>query len=382
MRPLFELVRKEFLQLRRDPALLRMVLVLPFVQLLVFGYAANTDLKNVRLSVLDDCRAEESRRLVETFFATGLFVPGPVPQGGADIERLLERGKSDVGVWIPRGLEEDLAAGRPATVGVFVDGTNSSSAGRTQGYVEQILLREGARLLAATGPAPASAQIGEALAAPGLRRIEGETRFFYNPDLRSRNHMVPGIVVLIITIISMILTGVAVVREREAGTLEQLLVSPLTPAQLIAGKTIPFALIAFGELAFATTFAVLWFRIPLEGSVFLLAFCALVYLVTTLGGGLLASTVSSTQQQAMFVTWFFLVFGILLSGFFYPIANMPRIVQYATYVNPLRYMMNMVRGIFLRGATLGDVLPDLLRLAAIGFATFALAVLRFRKRLG
>jgi ABC-2 type transport system permease protein len=364
--PVAHLVRKEFLQVFRDPALLRMVLLLPVVQLFVFGYAANTDLKNVRLSVLDESRSRESRRLVEAFYQSGVFIPGPAPSRPDDIERLLTEGKAEIGIRIPAGYARDLAEGKQAIVGVLVDGVNSSSAGRAQGYAEQILLREAVR--------------GSAGPVEGRARIEGETRFYYNPELRSRHYMVPGIVVLIITIISSMLTGAAVVRERETGTLEQLLVSPLSPAQLIAGKTIPFAILAFADLAFATTIAVLWFRIPLEGSVLLLAFVALLFLLVTLGGGLLASTVSATQQQAMFTLWFFLVFGILLSGFFYPIENMPRAIRYLTYVNPLRYMMSMVRGIFLRGAALPDVWPDLWKLSLIGIAMFSLAVFRFRKR--
>ncbi|MFH1679292.1 MAG: ABC transporter permease [Candidatus Eisenbacteria bacterium] len=373
--PVAHLVRKEFLQVRRDPALLRMVLFLPLVQLFVFGYAANTDLKNVRLSVLDESRSRESRRLIEAFYLSDVFVPGPAPSRPEGIERLLAEGKTDVALWIPDDLADDLAGEKQAVVGLYVDGVNSSSAGRAQGYAEQILLRGVARRASEAGAAAAGFAEGRVV-------VEGETRFFYNPELESRHYMVPGIVVLIITIISSMLTGVAVVREKEMGTLEQLLVSPLSPAELIAGKTIPFALIAFADLALATTVAVLWFRIPLEGSALLLAFCALVYLLVTLGGGLLASTVSSTQQQAMFTMWFFLVFGILLSGFFYPIENMPRAIQYATYLNPIRYMMSMVRGIFLRGATLSDVWPDLWRLGVIGIATFAAAVFRFRKKIG
>jgi ABC-2 type transport system permease protein len=371
---LAELVRKEFIQVFRDRALLRMVAFLPIVQLFLFGYAANTDLRNVRLSVLDLDGSRESRELASAIYTSDVFVPGPVPSTTDDPERFLTEGKAEAVVRIPHGYAADLASGERAEIGILVDGVNASSAGRTQGYLEQIVLREAARVVGGAGAQ--GPVFGE------VRRLEGETRFFYNPDLRSRNYMVPGIVVLIITIISAMLTGVAVVREKEMGTLEQLLVSPLTPAELIAGKTIPFALIAFVDLALATTIAVLWFRIPLEGSIPLLALCALVYLLVTLGGGLLASTVSSTQQQAMFTMWFFLVFGILLSGFFYPIENMPRAIQVLTYANPLRYMMSMVRGIFLRGAGLRDLAPDLLRLAAIGVFTFAVAVVRFRKRVG
>lgn len=373
VRPVFYLVQKEFRQVFRDPALVRIVLFVPLIQLFVFGYAATTDLKNVRVSVLDQDRSEASRSLADAFFASDIFAPGPPASNPADLERFLVDGRADATVWIPAGYEEDLARGRTASVAVAVDGQNSSLAGRTAGYVSEILRCEARGVLEE-----------KVLAHPEMagraRRVEGISRFFYNPELESRHYMVPGIVVLIITVISAVLTGMVVVREREIGTLEQLMVSPLTPAQLIAGKTIPFALIAFVDLAFATTVAVLWFQLPFEGSVLLLMGCAMAYLLVTLGIGLLASTVSATQQQAMFTVWFFLVFGIIMSGFFYPIENMPREIRWLTYLNPLRYMMSMVRGIFLRGATLADVAPDLVRLGAIGIFTFTTAVLRFQKR--
>jgi len=212
------------------------------------------------------------------------------------------------------------------------------------------------------------------------RLIEPVMRYFYNPTLESRYYMIPGILVLLITLISAFLTGMAVVKEKELGTLEQLMVSPLSPAQLIIGKTVPFVILAYFELTVAATFAIWWFNLPLVGSISLLAVCALVYLLVTLGIGLLVSTISNTQQQAMFTIWFFLVFGILMSGFFFPVENMPLTIQKITYINPLRYFIEIIRGIFLRGATLDDVLPNLLPLLGIGLVIFSTAILRFRKR--
>jgi len=373
-RPIAYLVLKEFRQVVRDRALIRMVIAVPLIQLFVLGYAANTDLENVRVSVLDQDRTRESRRLTDAYHQSDVFTPGPVPEGPSDLNRLLFDGETEVALWIPSGYGADLASGRPAAVSVAVDGSNSSVAGRAAGYAQQIALVEGQRLLEER--ARARAALG-----PEVHRVEAVSRFFYNPELESRHYMVPGIVVLIVTVISALLTGVAVVREREIGTLEQLMVSPLTPAQLIAGKTIPFAILAFADLAFATIVAILWFRLPFEGSAALLAGCALVYLLVTLGIGLLASTVSATQQQAMFTLWFFLVFGIIMSGFFFPIENMPAEIRWLTYANPLRYMMSIVRNIFLRGSGVADVGPDLARLGAIGVLTFAAAVLRFQKKI-
>jgi len=376
LRPIPFIVRKEFRQLFRDRALVGIVVFVPLVQLFLFGYAANTDLVDVRVALLDQDRSPESRALADAFYSSDVFVPGPPAASPGDLERFLVQREADVSIWIPPGYGERTAsfARRSLTgtgdrgeagaqVGVLVDGTNSSLAGRAAAYAAWIISQ------AASPP-------GAAQTAP----LAARSRFFYNPELRSRDYMVPGIVVLIVTIISGLLTGMAVVREREIGTLEQLMVSPLTPGQLIAGKTIPFAILAFLDLALATLVAVLWFRLPFEGSAWLLAAGALVYLLVTLGLGLLASTVSSTQQQAMFTLWFFLIFAILMSGFFYPIENMPPGIRWLTYADPLRYMMKIVRGVFLRGATFADLWPQFAALGGMGLVIFSAAVWRFRKR--
>lgn len=363
LKPIPFLVRKEFRQIFRDPALVRIAIFVPLLQLFIFGYAANTDLAGVRVALLDQDRTPSSRALAEAFRASDVFTAGPVASSPAALQDLVVRGEADLSLWIPPGFAEGGLGGRGAPVGIAVDGTNSSVAGRAAAYATRIV---GRALAGAHDAGP-----------PGT---EPRSRILYNPELRSRFYMVPGIVVLVVTIISALLTGMAVVREREIGTLEQLMVSPLSPGQLIAGKTIPFALLAFLDLAFATLVAVLWFRLPFEGSVLLLAGCALAYLLVTLGLGLLASTVSATQQQAMFTLWFYLIFMILMSGFFYPVENMPPGIRWMTYANPLRYMMTIVRGIFLRGATLIDVLPQLMALLALGTVTFSAAVWRFQKR--
>jgi ABC-2 type transport system permease protein len=375
IRPVLYLVQKEFLQVFRDRAMRAMILGVPLIQLFIFGYAANTDVRNARLSLLDEDHSVESRRIAEAYYATDIFTPGPQASDPAELEKLLVDGRADVTVWIPKGFARDLAQGRQPSVAVAADGQNSNLAGRVSAYANAVLLREGYRMLADRG----FARSGPAGNVPIVVPV---TRFFYNPEIESRHYMVPGIIVLVITVITTMLTGMSVVREREIGTLEQLLVSAITSGQFIAGKTIPFVLIGFFDLAFATAVGVLWFRIPLVGSVALLAACAMVYLLVTLGIGLFASTLSSTQQQAMLAVWFFLVFGILTSGLFYPVENMPQWVQYLTYVNPLRYMMSIVRNIFLRGATLADIAPQLVPLLALGGLIFGAAVSRTSKHLG
>jgi drug efflux transport system permease protein len=373
MREILVFVRKEFRQVFRDSAMVRIIFVVPTIQLFVFAYATNTDLRNVRFAVLDQDRTEASRDLVAAFRATREFVPGPVAHDGDELEGFLLHGRAELTLRIPQGYARDLLRGETAVVAVTVDGTNSSRAGRAAGYAGTIIREETARYVAARGATPADAP----RAGP---RIGSVTRFFYNPELESRYYMVPAILVLLITVISALLTGMSVVREREIGTLDQLLVSPLTPAQIIAGKTIPFAVIAFFEFCFSTALAILWFRLPLAGSVPVLLVGGMVYLLVTLGVGLLASTVSNTQQQAMFSVWFFLVFGILMSGFFYPIDNMPAWAREVTRINPLRYMMNIVRGVFLKGSGFADLRGDLAMLTALGLAVFSAAAFRFRKR--
>jgi ABC-2 type transport system permease protein len=379
MRAIRHLVRKEFRQVLRDRDMLRIIFLVPLIQLFVFAYAASTDLRNVPLGVLDQDRSATSRRLIEAFHRSDVYVEGPAVASPEALERVLLREDAKVTLWIPAGFEESFERGEDAALGVAVDGQHSSLGGRAAGYARSLVRREVDRMRREKGrlwgeptAAPASSSAG---------RTEVLTRFFYNPELVSRHHMVPGIVVLLITVISTLLTGMAVVREKELGTLEQLLVTPITPAQLVAGKTIPYAVIAFLELTLATTVAVFWFRLPLEGSVVLLAAAALAYLLVTLGIGLLASTVSSTQQQAMLTVWFFLVSGILLSGFFFPVENMPRWAQLISLADPLRHMMSVVRGIFLKGAGITDLWRELTALAVMGLVVFSVAVARFEKRI-
>lgn len=368
MGPLLFLIRKEFLQIRRDPAILRLIFAVPVLQMMVLGYAANLDLDRVPVAFLDQDRTTESRALIDAFLATTTFVSGPAATDRAQLQDHLAHDRADLTVWIPAGYARDLAAGRPAPVGIAVDGTNSSSAGKAAGYASRIVGQEAARL---------GAESGRAAAGP---RVEAVTRFFYNPELRSRVYMVPGILVILVTIVSAMLTGMAVVREREIGTLEQLMVTPLKARHLVAGKVLPFALLSYLTLAVSTTLAILWFRLPVNGSLVLLAGCMGAYLLVTLGVGLLASTVSSTQQQAMFTVWFFLIFGILMSGFFYPVANMPAWARLLTYANPMRYIMDIVRGVFIKGSGAADLWPQIAALLGIGVTVFSAAVFKFSKR--
>lgn len=372
--PLFYLIQKNFRQVFRDPQILRIIFVIPVVQLLILSNAATTDLRNIRLGVLDADHSNESRQLAESFFQNDIFVRAETPANSEELNRLLFAGKIDAGVWIPRGYAEALSTGETAAVSLTVDGQNSSVAGRSLGYLQGVIqseLQDRLEILKMERPEIARK----------LHQIEPVVRYFYNPTLESKYYMVPAILVMLITLVSVMITGAAIVREKEVGTLEQILVTPLTSRQIIAGMTIPYAILSAMVFTVGVLIAVLVFRVPLLGSIPLLYICAGIYMLTTMGGGLLVSTTSSTQQQALFTTWFFMIFFIMTSGFFYPVDNMPEFVRAISVINPMRYLMAIIRGIFLRGSTLADVWPNLWPLIVMGVTVFTIAVLRFRKRL-
>lgn len=372
--PLFYLIQKGFRQIFRNPDMLRIIFFVPLMQLLILSYAATTDLTNVRLGILDEDHTARSRRISESFFQNNIFAPVENPVNAAELEERLFRGKMDAAVWIPRGFEESLTTGETAEISITVDGQNSNSAGRTLGYLQSVIQKEMLRRFE-------EIKDKQPELAEKLHQIQPVIRYFYNPELQSRYYMVPAILVMLVTIISTMLTGMAVVREKEIGTLEQLLVTPLTSGQIIAGMTIPYGLLVLVEFTIAVLITLFWFGVPMLGSFWLLYLAAVVYLLTTLGGGLLVSTVSHTQQQSMFTVFFFLIFFIMTSGFFFPVDNMPDAVIYLSYINPMRYLMSIIRGIFLKGATFADVLPNLIPLIFIGIALFSFAAYRFRKRL-
>jgi ABC-2 type transport system permease protein len=367
-----EVVRKELLQLRRDPRLFRLILVAPMIQLLVFGYAVSTDVRHTATFLVDQDRSPLSRELVDAFTASGYFDVVAASGAAPDAVKALDRGEATVGLVIPPGFGRDLLAagteGVPAaTVQLLVDGTNSNIATVALGYEEGILRSFGARVAAAGAELPEAA-------------VALQERAWYNPSLESRNYNVPAVVGTLMLLVALLLTALAIVREREIGTLEQLMVSPLSPGELIAGKTLPFALIAFIDLGLVTTIAVLWFEVPFRGNLLVLLLASLLFLLPALGTGLLISTVSSTQQEAFLTTFLTFMPTILLSGFLFPISSMPKVFQWLTLVNPLRHYLEIVRGVFLKGTGLAVLWPQHLALLALGAALLTLAARRFEKR--
>ncbi len=281
------------------------------------------------------------------------------------------------------GFARDLAAGRQTSVQVLVDGTNSNTASIISGYANTIVSRYANKVMQQRQQ---SRMVGRTMATGGavtaaIPTLAARSRVWFNPDLRSRNYYVPGIIINIITIVTLMLTAMAIVREKEIGTMEQLMVTPIRPVELIVGKMLPFAIAGLADLAFITTVALLWFKVPLRGSVLLLLAWALLFLMSTLGVGLFLSTIAQTQQQAMMASFFFFMPAFMLSGFAFPTRNMPLLAQAISYIDPLRYSMEMVRGIFLKGSGVSDLWPQMLALFAFGTAILTVSSLRFRKRL-
>jgi len=380
MKRVFHLVRKELVQVFRDPNMIRVILVMPIFQLFVLGYAITLDVKHLKTLVIDRDGSSSSRALVDRFMHDEHFSAKRMGGGVADIEGYLRRGDAALAVVVPEHFGRDIESGGGAEIQILVDGSHSNSAGIGLGYCNRIVYRfmsdRAADNASKAGP------LANASIARNLRIIEPATRIWYNPELKSAYFMIPAIITILLTTITMLLTGLAIVKEREAGTLEQLFVTPLRPWQVIAGKTIPFAMLGFAELAIATTIGFLWFRIPVVGSIPTLALFAFCFVLTTLGLGIFISTIAATQQQAMYVSWFFMQIFILLSGFFYPIANMPHWIQTFTLINPLRHFLAVNRELLLKGAGLADLWPELRALLVIGVCVFTFATLRFHKRAG
>lgn len=364
---IYRMMIKEFLQMLRDPRMKLLVFVTPVIQLILFGYAATIDIDHIRTALLDRDRSSDSRALTEAFTASNYFRLTAVVESERELTELLDRGEVAVALHIERGFAADLRSGRPTAVQVLVDGTDSNTGTLAMSYAQRIIGDFGARQLDQT------TEEGGAV----LR-----SRVWYNPDLKSRNFNVPAVMALILMLTSLLLTSMAVVREREIGTLEQLMVTPIRPIELILGKTLPFVIIAYIQLVLVMLVTLLWFQVPLVGNPLMLVAGAGLYLMSTLGVGLFISTISQTQQQALMSAFFFFFPAILLSGFMFPIENMPEPAQWITYLNPLRYFLVIVRDVFLKGNGFDVLWPQYAAQAALGTALLTLSALRFRKRMG
>jgi ABC-2 type transport system permease protein len=371
---LASILRKEFIQITRDKRTLVIILIIPIMQLFLLGYSATSDVRNVPLAVFDQCRCAESRSLQEAYRAADYFQLAYMVGSEDQIRLLIEEGKARAGLIIPPDYNTALAQGK-AEVAFILDGSDAST-GSTA-------------LSAAT-------LIGQSLATQlMIRRLESlgidasnfqpplqvRTRVWYNPDLVSSHFMIPGVIGMILYAITSILTATAVVRERERGTIEQLIVTPIRPWELVVGKILPYAILALIDTLEVLAIGHWWFGMPVRGDLSLILACSGLLVLSGLGIGLFASTIANTQQEAMLTVWMTLLPGIFLSGFFFPLEAMPQFLQWISYVIPLRYYLIIIRALLIKGVGAGPIWTEILALALFGIAIMSAASVRFRKRL-
>ena len=369
------IVIKELLELRRDKAARFLLVVPPILQMLIFGYAATFEVHHVSTAILDLDHSQESRDLIARFTSSSRFDVVHVAQSQQQINAAIDASDAAVALVIHAGFAEVLRKGQGASIAVIVDGTNSNTALIALGYINTI----------ATGFAQdyAANLMQREQGARGMRQVQVtlEQRPWFNPDLNGRWFFVPGVIGTLTLIIVVNLTAFAIVREREVGTLEQIMVSPVRPVEFIVGKTVPFFLVGLGEVALVVTVGLVWFRIPFVGNPFVMLLGTTLFLLSTLAVGLLISTVCSTQQQAFSTNFFVLSPFFILSGFAFPIASMPLVLQWFTYINPLRYYLVVIRGTLLKGVGVSVLWPDFAAMAILALVLLTLSILRFRKTL-
>ena len=357
---------KEFLQTLRDPRMRSVLILVPIIQSLIFGYAVTTDVKWVPIAVLDLDQTPVSRDFISRFSSTGYFEIVEHVYNRRRLHELLDRGKVKAVLQLDSGFAGAISAGRSAPVQMLIDGTDSNTAGIVMNYTSSIVNKFNLSYRTSSVVAPA---------------IELRTRGWFNENFESRAFYIPGVIALLLALITLMLASMAIIREKEIGTMEQIIVTPITKAEFILGKTIPFALIGFVDVFLITGVCVFWFEVPIRGSLLLLLASTALYILSTLGLGLFISTISATQQQAMMATFFVFFPAVLLSGFIFPISNMPVAIQWLTYANPLRYMLIIIRGIFLKGIGLEILWPQMAALAVLGTTLLFIATQRFKKTL-
>jgi len=375
MRLILNIIIKEFLQLKRDPRLFAVIFIAPVMQLILLGYAANLDVNNVHTAVYDQDKTVESRNFIEKFSGSGYFSIDDYVDNYQEATDLINKGDVLWVLVIPKDFGKTLARNETAKVQAIFDGSDGNTTGIAAGYLNGVVSSYSKNILV-----DQMNKSGMHTAIMG--NVTPVLRVWYNPDLKTRNFMVPGIIGLLLTVITTVLMAMGIVKERELGTLEQLIVTPIKPFQLILGKIIPFVLLGFLDILIVMAVMVFWFGIGIKGDFFYLIFASFIYILSSLGLGIFISTVSKTQQQAMMVA----MFGILLpmnflSGFAFPIENMPSWIQPITYLIPLRYYITIIRGVILKGDGLLQLLPETITLLGIGAIILIASAMRFSKRL-
>jgi len=373
-RRIWQMMKKEFIQVWRDRRLRIFLILPPIIQLIVYGYAINFDIRQVPFGVFDEDRSQASELLISRFTASEYFLLTAAITSEAELKDLIDRSQITLAVHIPKGFAAKIKANQPVPLQLILDATDSNTALIVAKYTRTILNDYAREMLQQT---LRQLNLPNKLQTP----VVIEPRAWLNPNLESKNAFVPGVVAMVVMLVSLMLTALAVVREREIGTMAQILVSPLSPLEFLSGKTIPFILISLVDVALVTLMGVFWFEIPFQGSVAVLFIGTLAFLLSSVGLGLLISTTCSTQQQAVMAGTFVLTPSILLSGLIFPIANMSPIFQYITYVNPLRYFIVIVQAVFLGGRGLEALWPQMAAMTGLGVIFLGLSIIRFRGRL-
>jgi ABC-2 type transport system permease protein len=374
MSTIIHLVIKEFIQLKRDPKLFAIVFLAPVLQLIFLGYAANMDVNTVTMAVFDLDKSYQSRMLIEDFGSSGYFETTGYVNGYDELTEMIDYGEAVVGIVIPEDFEKKLKRRESVKLQAIFDGSDGNKASIASGYVQALVASYSRDILLD--------QRDKSGMTFTLGSVTPETRVWYNPDLKTRNFMVPSIMGLILMVITTVLMSMAIVKEREIGTLEQIIVTPIKPYQLIIGKLIPFAVLGFIDVLLVTGVMVIWFGIGVRGDFIFLLGASLIFILSTLGLGLFISTISRTQQQAMLVAQFGLLMPMIyLSGFAFPIENMPEVIQFITHVIPLKYYLIILRDVILKGSGFMDLIPETVIMFFMGLLILFLSALRFKKRL-
>lgn len=371
---LVHVIRKELTRIRRDPATMRLLIVAPLLQLMLYGYAATNDVKDVQVAIYDGDRTAESRLLIQEVEHSYYFHVLPQVSDPRQLGDLLQRGRAQLAINIPPEFARTMARGQTAQVGLLVDGSDANTAGLATGYITGLLAQRG--LNWQVDALRRRGMLGDEFPA-----VTPLPRIWYNVQLRSANFMVPGVFGMILLVITINLAGLSVVRERENGTLEQLLVTPLRNSELIVGKMLPFAVIALMESGLIVLLALHWFLVPFRGSFLLLFGMAAVFLVSNLALGMAISVFSRTQQEAQILSFLLVMPSVLLSGFMFPIQNMPHPIQVLTYAIPFRYFLEIVRGLFMKGVGVSVLWPQMLALTFFAIALSAISMAAMRRRL-
>ena len=371
----YAILRKELIQVRRDPRTLALTLFMPVLLLLLYGYGVSTDIRDIPMAILDQDRSPQSREFIRAFIGSRFFTVQSYADHLEDIDRALDAGRAGVGLVIPPDFGRKVVRGETAEVLVAVDGTEPNTANASISYVSTIVAKYSGKVIAR--------ELRGRVPLDKLNPIDLRPRVWYNPELRSINFIVPGLVAIILMMTSALLTSATIARERELGTMEPLIASPLKTWELMLGKIAAYALISFADIALVLLVGTLWFQVPFRGSIALLMVMSGIFLLSSLGLGLLISARSESQQSAIMLAFLStMIPGLLLSGFLFPISSMPRPIQLLTYLIPARYFLVIVRGIFLKGVGIAALWPHALPMTLLGLFLFALSIRSFRKQMG